>query len=886
MRNTILITLLQWLLSLRYRITVNAPAQLRATGNSGILFLANHPALIDPLIVMSKLYKRYHPRPLADETQMNRPGLKYLFRLVRPVLIPDVQKAGKTARQRAIAAIERTAAALQNGDNILLYPAGRIYRADAEYLGANSAVETILREVPDATVVLLRTTGLWGSLFSWATGAEPKLRKIIPRAMLALMGAFFFFLPKRSVTIDFSPAFGFPKSGTRSDMNRFMEHYYNQTQHAPVHVPYHVFGKTTQLHNGSNTDASRPEVTISKKTQLGIQRQLTQMTQCTDIEDAQSLALDLGMDSLQKMELALWIENQFHVPSVNVERLETVGDVFKAACDNTQPAVTTETQIHLSRSPSASTKAPLRLPDGETIAAVVLRKARQNPNQVIVADALRGSVTYRQLLTAVFALKPLIQQIPGERVGIVLPASTAAAIAYMAVVFAGKTPVLFNFTTGRAAVAHGVKTTGVQVILTSAVFQQKLRERGPALDDVGAEFVALESLSRRIGFRQKLRALFFAHVMPGLLGYSDIQSVAAILFTSGSETVPKAVPLTHHNILSNLRDLSDSLQLHSNDSLLGILPPFHSFGLTGTVVLPLCIGLSTVYAPNPTESDTLATLVAEHQLTVLLSTPTFLNGMLKQPHSLQSLRLTFVGAEACPTHVYKQFAKRCSNGVLCEGYGITECAPVISMNPVEHPVPKTIGRVLPSMESAIVNDAMTKRVSPGEDGNLLVRGPNVFHGYLNSDAPSPFVEFEGQRWYNTGDMVALQNDNTLIFKGRKKRFIKVAGEMISLPAMEAALLAYTARKQPDAVVAVNPGRSETNELVLFATVPVTVKEANEAIREAGLSSLHRIHSVIHLPELPTLGSGKIDYRTLSATTVQPSNRRHRELLLCTISLHI
>ena len=183
-----------------------------------------------------------------------------------------------------------------------------------------------------------------------------------------------------------------------------------------------------------------------------------------------------------------------------------------------------------------------------------------------------------------------------------------------------------------------------------------------------------------------------------------ITLIAAILFTSGSEAKPKAVPLSHQNFLANLQDVAKVLRFYGNDSLLGMLPPFHSLGLTGTLLLAACMGVKTVYHANPTEAGVLAKIIEVYKTTVLVGTPTFLNGILRaaEPGQLDTLRLILTGAEKCPDHVYQAVAQDCPQVVMCEAYGVTECAPGVSMNNPEHPVAGTIGPMLPSMEHAIV----------------------------------------------------------------------------------------------------------------------------------------------------------------------------------------
>lgn len=332
--------------------------------------------------------------------------------------------------------------------------------------------------------------------------------------------------------------------------------------------------------------------------------------------------------------------------------------------------------------------------------------------------------------------------------------------------------------------------------------------------------------------------------------------------------MPKAVPLSHANILANIKDFSNVLEFTAGDRLLGILPPFHSLGLAGNIIMPLCLGLKTTYHTNPTESGVLAGLLERYQSTLLIGTPTFLSGILRasKPEQLSSLRLIFTGAEKCPDHVYQQAADLLPQAVLCEGYGITECSPLVAINTPDDPHPGSIGRILPAMEHLIVDPDQKTPVENGRQGVLLVRGGNVFSGYMGQGRKSPFIKVNGKEWYDTGDLVSIDRNGILTFQGRLKRFIKLGGEMISLPAIEAVLQKLTPERddgRPSLAVEATPDEDHP-ELVLFATFPTERQEINHRLRQAGLSALHNIRRLIHLEEIPVLGTGKTDYRKLKA----------------------
>ncbi len=275
--------------------------------------------------------------------------------------------------------------------------------------------------------------------------------------------------------------------------------------------------------------------------------------------------------------------------------------------------------------------------------------------------------------------------------------------------------------------------------------------------------------------------------------------------------------------------------------------------------------MRVVYHPNPTDAQVIARLIEAYRATLLIGTPTFLHGIVRasQEKTLSSLRLAVTGAEKCSERVYSAIVERCPQAVVLEGYGVTECSPIISVNPERNPRPFTVGKVLPSLEYVRLAPESRERAPKEMPGMLLVRGPSIFGGYLG-DAPSPFVEFEGKNYYRTGDLVTEDAEGVLTFAGRLKRFIKLGGEMVSLPAIEAALEPhYVSDADKGPVIAVEATPDEEHpEIVLFTTLELEREVVNHQLRDAGLSPIYNIRRVQRLPEMPLLGTGKTDYRAL------------------------
>ncbi len=782
------------------------------------------------------------------------------------LLVPDLARHGPGVREQVTAAVGRCVDALRRGDNLLLYPSGHVYRSRFEDLRGNSAVESILRQCPDVRVVLIRTTGLWGSAFSYAAGGVPGVGRVLRRAVRSLVLNGLFFSPRRHVHVELHEPEDLPRHSDRNAINRFLEDYYNRVAPPNTYVPYTHWerGGTLTLPDPSPPRLAGSSADVPEATRQLVTAYLRQATGRARLGDDERLAHDLGMDSLARADLVLWLANEFGF-NADVYSLKTVGDVLLAACGesiSSAPAMLKPVPPRWFRRRGDARLAP---PSGRTVTEAFLYQARRRPDQVIVADQTGGAKTFRDLVTAILALRPHIERLPGERVGILLPASVGADIVYLASLFAGKTPVMVNWTAGARNTLHGLDVAEVRRVLTSRVFVGRLESLGTDLAALKDRLVCLEDVGRAISRPARLWAWLRARTTWASLAGARVPETAVVLFTSGSETLPKVVPLSHTNVLTNLGDIATIVALRESDRLLGMLPPFHSFGLTVNMLAPLTVGIRTVYHPNPTDGAVLAKMIEAYGVSILVGTPTFLNGIVRAAGEgqLASLRLAVTGAEKCPQRVYEALAQSCPRAVILEGYGITECSPVVAANRDGCVRPFTIGLPLPSVEHAIVDVDTAQPVGEGRTGLLLVRGPSVFAGYLGGGA-SPFVEHDGRLWYRTGDLVSRDAEGVLTFRGRLKRFVKRGGEMISLPAVEAVLESLCpgeGDEGPALAVEATPDESRP-ELVLFTTRDIDRQDVNRHIRDSGLSPLHNITRVVRVERIPVLGTGKTDYRAL------------------------
>ncbi len=875
------ILLFRFLLWLRYRVRLRGAGAVAAKGRTGILFLPNHPALIDPVILTSQFYSRFGARPLADRDQIGRFGIRYLAKRVGAIPIPDLAKAGAATAAEVKAVVGECVEALRRGDNLIVYPAGRIYRSRFEDIGGASAVETICREVPGVRIVLVRTRGLWGSSSSRASGEPPRVGNVLKLAAKTLAANGLLFAPRRTVDIEMIEPADLPLDAGRGVLNRTLEAFYNADAPANTYVPYSHWetGGVRELPDPTPPRVEGDLQTVPPETRKLVIDYLHTITGCDKtVADDARLAHELGMDSLCRSDLLLWLQSEFGFPTGDTDSVQTVGDVMLAAC-GVSTAAGVKTLKAVPRTWFTTIIKPPKRPPAlgsMTIAEAFLLQARRSPDKVIMADQTSGVRTYREVVTGILALQGSIADLPGEHVGIMMPASVGASILYLATMFAGKTPVMVNWTAGRKNVKHGLDAVGVEVVLTARAVVTQLQSQGVDLGDVVERFVCLEDIASRLTRRAKLAAWVRGRLSWRRLTDASLSPIAAVLFTSGSESLPKTVPLTHRNILTNVSDAWDCFDARADERILCILPPFHSFGLTASMILPLCTGIRVVFYPNPTDAGPLGQIIEAYQVSMLFGTPTFLHGIVRasRAEQLRSLQLVVSGAEKCTERVYRAVAKRCPQTTIAEGYGVTECSPVVTCNHESDPRPGTIGRLMGALTSAVVDPDSGRRVERGSRGMLLVRGPSVFDGYADHDGPSPFVQWEGRSWYRTGDLVVQDGDGVFTFAGRMKRFVKLGGEMISLPAIEAVLdSAYDPTHADGPVLAVAAdGDEQRPELVLFASIDVDRKDANATLRTAGLSPLHNIRRVIRIDELPVLGTGKTDYRSLNRRLAEEADR--------------
>jgi acyl-[acyl-carrier-protein]-phospholipid O-acyltransferase / long-chain-fatty-acid--[acyl-carrier-protein] ligase len=499
-----------------------------------------------------------------------------------------------------------------------------------------------------------------------------------------------------------------------------------------------------------------------------------------------------------------------------------------------------------------------------TILAAAVEAARRRPGLVIMEDATRQQITYRRLLVSVDLLARQWRQsfgaAPGERIGVLLPNTITTPVVLLSLWASEKVPTVLNYSTGAAIMLACAQLAGLKRIVTSRLFLERARLNVDPFVKTGIELIYLEDVGANIPGLQKfstaLRQWFRA---PRFARQSRPDETAIILFTSGSEGVPKGVELTHCNLMANIRQLQLVIDFEDTDRVFTALPLFHSFGLVGTM-LPLVRGIYVFIYLSPLHYRVVPTMVYDRDCTIMLSTNTFLNGYARKahPYDFHTLRYMFAGAEKVQEATAELWARRFGVRIL-EGYGATECGPCVSLNTSMEGKYGSAGKLLPHIEYKL---EPVEGVTEG--GRLLVRGPNVMKGYLNPDANARFKALGS--WYDTGDIVSVDAERFVTILGRLKRFAKVSGEMVSLTAVEDALAGAFPQYGLRCQVAVlsRPDADKGEMLVAVTNEPhLQLEEIRAAVKARGLPNLCAPRELKCVREIPKLGTGKVNHRELA-----------------------
>ena len=496
---------------------------------------------------------------------------------------------------------------------------------------------------------------------------------------------------------------------------------------------------------------------------------------------------------------------------------------------------------------------------GPTLFAALLRaRWRHGWRYPVLEDTGGVHVDYMKLVAGALVLGRRFAALtePGERVGVLLPNVNAAAVVFYALQAFGRIPAMLNFSAGPANLEAAVVTAQLRQVISSGEFVAKAKLE-PAVAAIGshAKLLWLEDLRSQVSTWERLQGLLgglFAGPMHRRLGLGR-DDPAVVLFTSGSEGRPKGVVLSHGNILANCAQVCARVDFNQLDKVFNALPVFHSFGLTGALLLPTLGGVAVYMYPSPLHYRIVPELVYDSNSTIIFGTNSFLKGYgrMGDPYDFRSLRYAFAGAEAIQEETQKQWFDKFGVRILT-GYGATETSPVLALNTPMHYRWGTVGRLLPGIEHRLEPVAGLDR-----GGRLWVCGPNVMLGYLRWEHPG-VLEPPEDGWYDTGDIVDIDAQGYVTILGRAKRFAKIGGEMVSLGAVEDFVHGLSPEHAHAVVALPDPRKGE--RLVLVTTDQGLDRDRlREAARGRGLGELMLPAEVIHRPDLPLLGTGKTDY---------------------------
>ena len=513
----------------------------------------------------------------------------------------------------------------------------------------------------------------------------------------------------------------------------------------------------------------------------------------------------------------------------------------------------------------------------DTLASRFVRSAKRRWSSLCMADSTGRELTFgRALVGSLLLARAIGRHVPdGGSIGLLLPASVGGALANIAASIAGRVPVNLNFTAGRDAMAAAIERCGISVTLTSRTFLAKANlPHAPGM-------LFLEDVLNETSGWSKITMLAAARLLPAstierlFLAPADADTLATVIFSSGSTGVPKGVMLTHRNVLANIDGANALFGLGDDDVVMGVLPFFHSFGYTVTLWLPLVVGFAAAYHPNPTDAKTIGEMAAKYGATLLVSTPTFCSAYARkcQPEQFAKLRLAIVGAERLRAPIASAFKERF--GVeLIEGYGCTEMAPVVAVN-----VPNaagtgsragTVGRALPGISAKVVDPETGEGPLVGKEGLLLVTGPNQMRGYLGDPELTRDAQRDG--WYVTGDIATIDEDGFIRITDRLSRFSKIAGEMVPHMKVEEQLQALLQDPHTCVVTAV-PDAVKGERLVALYTDPtLAAQEIWERLSRCDMPKLWiPKREDLHIVDaIPTLGTGKTDLRAVRQVAAERS----------------
>jgi len=806
----------RWLLKLRYRIRTQG---IEEVPQEPVVIILDRNSALDPVIFRS-VWRGSFTALLTSYVVRKMP--RFLQRGFSIFQLPDFDNRIPAFSSRRL--LKRLNEFSCEGDLLVMTDSRR-----------SPLLAEVLKKYP-RKAYFAKVSGIRGSHFSFDPSNEArKIKSRWSTYFWMVLKNVVFFMPKRSLLLTFAPV-PEPIPQEVEEINLFVTHWFIAHKNTPrISVSYYFWKRREKVDNRITEVVVQELMRLSKK---------------QVITEEMDLYEDLSLDSLDVTEILVFLEKTFH-QKAQFNALRTVQHVIMAA-QGIQPGVPSQDFIFEKRKKGWAKERPgIEFAEGRSIPEVFLRSCDRMGNALAAVDP-RDALSYTRMKTTVVGLVELLEKLPGKNIGILLPSLCETVSIVLALMMARKVPAMLNWTLGNRHMEEVTTQAGIEAIITI----------GPMLNTIGYELSDV-LIDKIVLFDEIKGEITTAHREKGIartrlktdellqeLGNPDPHDTAVLLFTSGTEKAPKGVPLTHHNLISNIKSAIEHLGFTSQDVLFGILPPFHVFGFSFTHLLPLMIGCRVVFNPLLLELTTVIRLINDYQVTMICTAPTFLKALvaMAKPGELDSIRSFIVGAEKAPPSLREQLPK---TSQLLEGYGMTECSPLVALNHLGDP---NLGVGFPVKDVKIqLVDPETHQMISGGVGLIAVKGPNVFKGYLSGALP--FITLQGEPWFLTGDLGRIEK-GALHLIGRLSRTIKIGGELISFPALEQTLqIAY-----PGVQVAIV---AHETQLILYANQRLDLSEVNQALKHQGWSNLVRIKEVRFLEQLPLTSTGKIDYKKLS-----------------------
>jgi acyl-CoA synthetase (AMP-forming)/AMP-acid ligase II/acyl carrier protein len=878
------------LLKLRYKIKIEWFEKIDK--NKKYLVFPNHEALVDPQIVFSLVGQKISLSPVISETYYNLPVLKYFFKIIWAVPIWDIQRWtwNKENIEKSFQSILEW---IKNWKNILVYPAGQLYNQWYEVIRGKKIAFNLVQGLPNnVEIIVIKTTWLRWSIWSKAyVGKSPNFLKTFLKSIFIILVNLIFFVPKREVKIEIQNLTKELKNiKDLNDFNKYLEDFYNKDWVEEVRYLKHFFyfddvkwKKIPQIswsvENVSEINQKDIPFEIFEK----IRKKASEIKELSKekIFINSNIVTDLYFDSLDASELKSFVQLNFKNSSnPPITDLKTIWnfcmmalwvwnkDEELKAC-NWQEVDKKDKKIY-----EIINENQKKLWDKSNILSIFKETFKNSKNEDFVYDSIFWLQTKKDFLIKAYLISSYIKKIEGKYIWIMLPSVSSASIIVISVYLAWKIPVMLNWTVWEKSLEHCIKFANIDNILTSKNFYSKIENEVTKKFD--EKYLFLEEMLKDISLFSKIKALINSKIFS--IPNKKYDDEAVILFTSWSESLPKAVSLTHKNIISDILWSLYHFPLQKSDILMWFLPPFHSFWFSINTIMPLIWWLRVVYTPDPNDSKTISNLINFTKTTALTSTPTFLKMILNSLDNkkLESIKYSVVWAEKCPDSLFEKFSNFCPNWEILEWYWITECSPVISLNPPWKSKKWSVWVSIFHSDIKIVSLETKEFLEANTEGMIYFSWENVFTWYLDENIESPFekiwtdtfsddwikVWHKLSRYYKTWDLWYLDEEWYLFITWRLKRFVKIAWEMISLPFIENIINKKYWSDTENKIAIEYKEENSLVKIVLFTIDNLNLDEIQSYLRENWISNLVKISEIIKIENIPVLGTWKIDYKIL------------------------